>query len=279
MAWATWPIPTGQLVAAPVIVADHAAAGPERHAGQPRCGARLRSPAWLLAERRRYRAHPAGCRATRARARPSLLEICFTPPSVPARRRSSPCICAFRASRSPGIAAAGEVKCSFSPKKETVATATIPVTGERRCGPGCALPSTAAGGFLQGLRHLQRRRTFPRILSKRISGDGAQRAGIGAGSRRPWRLSYAGRQALLSRSGTNYFSTEENGWDFSGPRNVLGMGQGILRRWLRTASALCVPASGCPTESFIEANGRRQRALSCAILKPFSTALAGITSP
>jgi len=118
-----------------------------------------------------------------------------------------------------GTAHHSEVKLQLSSEKEVVATATLPIAGSEVADVAAPFHTPLPAGFY----------TASAIYSE----GGRSREAYQNGFWVTERSALASGPALGVRSdfltldgkpffpvGTNYFTTEENGWDFSGPRNA-----------------------------------------------------------
>jgi hypothetical protein len=118
-----------------------------------------------------------------------------------------------------GKAHNGEVKLQLSSEKEVVTTATLPIVGTETADVAAPFHTPLSAGFY--------------TVSAIYSEDGRSREAYQNGFWVTERGALASGPALGVRGdfltldgkpffpvGTNYFTTEETGWDFSGPRNA-----------------------------------------------------------
>jgi len=210
---------SGLLVAAPVIVAFHAGSGPEKpmRAGclvaldfEPQPGYwQSADGVALMREMAEYASQGAislSIETAYSVIRPG------EPPVITVHLRNA-------REQKPGAATSGEVKVQILSDKGSIATATLPVTGIGSETLDAPFHQPLPAGFYK--------------VTAIYSQDGHGRAFYENG------FLVAKRDALASGPvlgvkgdflsldgkpffpvGTNYFTTEENGWDFAGPRNA-----------------------------------------------------------
>jgi hypothetical protein len=209
----------GQLVAAPVIVANHAGGGPEhRMLGSrivaldfdPQSGYWQSADGILLvqqaAEYARQGAADFSVETLYSAIRPGEPPVITVHLRIPREEKLD-------------AAAGGAVQLRLQSEKETIATATIPVTGKGAADLDAPFHQALPAGFY----------TVSAVYSeggvaREFYQDGFLVTDRGALASGPV-LGVHGDFLTLDGKpffpvGTNYFTTEDNSWDFSGPRNV-----------------------------------------------------------
>jgi len=207
---------TGLLVAAPVIVADHE--------GGPMLGSRIvaldfdSEPGYWdssdgialihqAAEYARQGAIGLSVETLYSAIRPGEAPSITVHLRVPRRQKA-------------GTALSGEVKLQLHSDKEVIATASIPVTGEGYVNADAPFHESLPAGFYKVSAIYSeggQARDFYQngfLVTKRSALTAGPVLGVHGDF-----LMLDGKPFFPV--GTNYFSTEENGWDFSGSRNAL----------------------------------------------------------
>jgi hypothetical protein len=209
----------GQLVAAPVIVADHLGGGQENRMLGSRIVALDFDPQpgyWqsgdgiaLVQQAAEYARHGAidfTVEALFSAIRPGEQPQITVHLRVPRQQK-------------PGAALNGEVQLQLLSVKDMVATATLPVTGEGRADLDVPFHQLLSAGFYRISAiyseggHAREFYQNGFLVTDRIALASAPALGVHGDF-----LTLGGKPFLPV--GTNYFTTEENGWDFSGPRNA-----------------------------------------------------------
>jgi hypothetical protein len=210
---------TGLLVAAPVIVADHAGGGPDNRM----LGSRIVAldfdpePGYWQSEDGISLIHQAAEYARQGAADFSV-ETLFSairpgePPVVTVHLR-------IPREEDTGKAHSGEVKLQLISEKEVVASVTVPITGNGIADVEAPFHTPLPAGFYKVSATYSeggRDREFYQN-GFWVTERGALASGPALGVRGDF-LTLDGKPFFPV--GTNYFTTEENGWDFSGPRNA-----------------------------------------------------------
>ena len=210
---------TGQLIAAPVIVADHAGGGPDNRMLGSRIVALDFDPEpgyWQSADGIALIQQAA--EYSRQGATEFTIEALFS-----AIRPGEPPVITvhLRASRQQKLASAtsGEIQLRLLSEKQIIATATIPVTGNGIADLDAPFHQPLPAGFYK----------VSAVYSegghaREFYQNGFLVTDRGALATGPVFGVHGDFLTLDSKPffpvGTNYFTTEENGWDFSGPRNA-----------------------------------------------------------
>jgi hypothetical protein len=210
---------TGQLVAAPVIFSDHLGGGSENRMSGSRIVALDFDPApgyWksddgvaLVKAAAEYASDGAidfSVEALFSAIRPG------EPPVITVHLRNP------RAQRL-GAQLSGEVELHLQSESGTAATATLPVTGVGAANLEAPFHQALPAGFYTVFAVFKqdgKARAFYRN-GFIVTDGGALASGSALGVRGDF-LTLGGKPFFPV--GTNYFTTEENGWDFSGPRNA-----------------------------------------------------------
>ncbi len=210
---------TGELVAAPVIVADHLRGGPRNAMLGSRIVALDFDPQrgyWqsadgiaLIKQTADYALHGAtnlSIEALFSAIRPG------EPPQLTVHLRAP-------RQQKPGAPLTGEVRLQLSSEKDVVATATVPVKAEGRADLDVPFHQPLPAGFYK-ISAVYSENGHDREFYQNgflVTDHSALTSGPVLGVHGDF-LTRDGKSFFPV--GTNYFTTEENGWDFSGPRNA-----------------------------------------------------------
>lgn len=209
----------GELVAAPVIVADHMGGGPESRM----LGSRIVAldfdpqPGYLdsadgialikqAAEYARHGATNFAVEALFSAIRPGEPPQMTVHLRIPRQQKS-------------GLALIGEIKVQLLSEKDVVATATLPVAGDGRTDVDVPFHQPLPAGFYK-VSAVYSEGGHAREFYQNgflVTDRSALASGPDLGVHGDF-LALDGKPFFPV--GTNYFTTEENGWDFSGPRNA-----------------------------------------------------------
>ncbi len=210
---------TGSLVAAPVIVANHAGGGLDRRMAGSRIVALDFDPEpgyWQSGDGVALIQQAAGY------ARQGSVDFSVETFFSALRPGEPPLITVhLRAPRQERLGAmvSGEVKLELRSEKGVIATATVPFTGKGKADLGSIFHEALPPGFYQVSAILsesgQARESYRNGFW--VTDPGALASGPPLGVHGDF-LTLDGKPFFPV--GTNYFTTEENGWDFSGPRNA-----------------------------------------------------------
>jgi hypothetical protein len=209
----------GQLVAAPVIVADHADGGPaDRMLGSRIVALDFEAQPgyWqsadgiaLVQQAAEYARHGA----TSLTVETLFSAIRPGEPPVITAHLHCPRL------REPGVEVSGEIQLKLLSERELIAQAAIPATGEGIADLDVPFKTPLPPGFYKVSAVYseggQAREFYQTGLL--VTDRGSLDSGPVLGVRGDF-LTLDGKPFLPV--GTNYFTTEENGWDFSGPRNA-----------------------------------------------------------
>jgi hypothetical protein len=210
---------TGQLVAAPVTVADHAGGGPDNRMLGSRIVALDFDPQpgyWQSAD------GIVLIQQAAAYARQGATEFTIEALFSAIRPGEPPVITVhLRAPRQQKLAPAtsGEIRLQLISEKEIVATATIPVTGNGITDMDAPFHQALLTGFYK-VSAVYSEGGHAREYYQNgflVTDRSALATGPVFGVHGDF-LTLDGKPFFPV--GTNYFTTEENGWDFSGPRNA-----------------------------------------------------------
>jgi len=207
----------GQLVAAPVIVSDHAGGGPRMLGSRimaldfdPQPGYWQSADGIALvqqsAEYARQGATDLSVETLFSAIRPGEPPVITIHLRVPRQRKL-------------GVALNGEVKLQLLSEKEVVATTTIPITGNGVANVDAGFHQPLPAGFYR-VSAVYTERGHAREFYQNgflVTDRAALASGPVLGVHGDF-LTMDGKPFFPV--GTNYFTTEENGWDFSGPRNA-----------------------------------------------------------
>jgi hypothetical protein len=209
----------GQLVAAPVIVANHAGGGPEhRMLGSrivaldfdPQLGYWQSADGILLvqqaAEYARHGAADFSVETLYSAIRPGEPPVITVHLRIPREEKLD-------------AAAGGAVQLRLQSEKETIATATIPVTGKGIADIDAPFHQPLPAGFYT-VSAVYSEGGVPREFYQDgflVTDRGALASGPVLGVHGDF-LTLDGKPFFPV--GTNYFTTEDNSWDFSGSRNA-----------------------------------------------------------
>jgi hypothetical protein len=210
---------TGVLVAAPVIVSNHAGGGLDRRMAGSRIVALDFDPDpgyWqsgdglaLIQEAAEYARQGAvnlSVETLFSAIRPAEPPLITVHLSAPRRERL-------------GDPVSGEVKLELRSENAVIATATVPFTGNGKADLDSTFHQPLLPGFYRISAILsesgQAREAYQNGFW--VTEPGALASGPALGVQGNF-LTLDGKPFLPV--GTNYFTTEENGWDFSGPRNA-----------------------------------------------------------
>jgi hypothetical protein len=210
---------TGLLVAAPVIVADHAGGGPENRMLGSRLVALDFDPQagyWqsgdgiaLVRQSAEYARHGAtnfSIEMLYSAIRPGELPVITAHVRMPRQQK-------------PGVAINGEVQVQLLSEKDVIAKLTLPVTGEGVADVDVPFHQPLTVGLYK-ISAVYSEGGHPREFYQNgflVTELGALASGPILGVHGDF-LSLDGKPFFPV--GTNYFTTEENGWDFSSPRNA-----------------------------------------------------------
>ena len=207
---------TGLLVAAPVIVADHAGGGPMLDSRIVALDFDPEPGYWKSADGIALIQQTA--EYARQGAASLNVEMFYS-----AIRAGEPPVITVHVRvprpKKPGAEASGEVQLRLLHEKEVIATATIPFTGQGTANLDAPFHEPLPAGFYKVAAVLSqggRAREFHQngfLVTERS----ALASGPVLGVRGDF-LALDGKPFFPV--GTNYFTTEENGWDFSSPRNA-----------------------------------------------------------
>jgi hypothetical protein len=209
---------TGLLVAAPVIVSDHANSGAEQMPGTRIVALDFNpTPGYWQSPDGTNLIHQTADYASQGAVTFSV-EALFSalrsgePPVLTVHLRDSH-------SQSQGYAFDGQVEFTLTSDSAVVNSATLPFTSKGVIDLDAPLHSPLPPGFYT-VTAVLKQQGKPREFYQNgfwVSGESALESGNALGVKGDF-LTLGGKPFFPV--GTNYFSTEENGWDFSGPRNA-----------------------------------------------------------